>query len=269
MVYDTLIPSFRAVSHTATDFFMLSVASPALLYKTAGDGKMEVVYKEEGEGVFYDAMTFWNNQEGIAIGDSRNGCLSIIITRDGGNTWNKIPCENLPEAPEGEGAFAASNTNIVVKGDITWVATTSSTIYYSEDKGSSWQVITTPVVSKKETEGIYSIAFYDEQLGYAIGGDYTAPEGNKMNKAISFDGGLHWEIRADGKEPGYKSCVQFIPNSGGNDLIAIGFTGISYSDTMGKTWKKLSEEAFFTIRFLNDSVAYAAGRNRIAKLSFK
>ena len=32
--YDSILPEFRAVAHTSTDFFMLSVASPALLYKT-------------------------------------------------------------------------------------------------------------------------------------------------------------------------------------------------------------------------------------------
>ncbi|WP_394750595.1 WD40/YVTN/BNR-like repeat-containing protein [Spongiimicrobium salis] len=269
MVYDTIIPAFRAVAHTSNDFFMLSIGSPALLYKTAGGGKMEVVYKEEGEGVFYDAMTFWNNQEGIAVGDSRNGCLSVIITRDGGGSWQKTPCTAMPEAPKGEGAFAASNTNVVVKGSRTWIATTSGTVYFSPDKGISWEVMQTPIIHEKETEGIYSIAFYDEALGFAIGGDYTSPEISTANKAITFDGGRHWESIANGVEPDYKSCVQFIPNSGGNDLVALGFTGISYSSTMGKTWKELSEEPFYTIRFLNDSVAYAAGRNRIARLTFR
>ena len=78
---DTTILEFRAIAHTNTDFFMLSVESPALLYKTGDNGQMELVYKEDGEGVFYDAMTFWNNREGIAIGDTVNGCFSIIITR--------------------------------------------------------------------------------------------------------------------------------------------------------------------------------------------
>lgn len=95
--HDTISPSFRAIAHTATDFFMLSIASPALLYKTGDNGQMELVYTEEGETVFYDAMTFWNNNEGIAVGDSMDGCLSIIITRDGGKTWNKLSCERLPK----------------------------------------------------------------------------------------------------------------------------------------------------------------------------
>ncbi len=127
--YHTSIPEFRAVAHTSTDFFMLSIGNPALLYKTGDGGRMELVYKEEDENVFYDAMTFWNDKEGIAVGDTMNGCMSIIITRDGGTTWEKLACSSLPEGIVGEGAFAASNTNIKIVGNHTWVATTKRILY--------------------------------------------------------------------------------------------------------------------------------------------
>ncbi len=267
--YHTSIPEFRAIAHTATDFFMLSVASPAFLYKTGEDGRMELVYMEEGEGVFYDAMTFWNNNEGIAIGDSVNGCLSIIITRDGGNTWHKIPCSELPKGIEGEGAFAASNTNIKTLGDKTWVVTTSSRLFFSGDKGKTWEVIQTPIIHNEPTQGIYSIDFWDENVGIVFGGEYTKPDANSANKAITKDGGKTWQLIANGEHPSYKSCVQFVPNTEGKEIVALGFTGISYSANQGKKWKQLSSESFYTLRFLNDSIAYAAGKNKIAKLTFK
>jgi len=266
--YHTSIPEFRAVAHNATDFFMLSVGSPALLYKTGEDDKMDLVYMEEGEGVFYDAMTFWNNREGIAIGDTVDGCLSIITTRDGGHHWSKLSCDELPDGIKGEGAFAASNTNIKVVGDKTWIAATSGRIYFSPDKGKTWEIQTTPIVNTEPTQGIYSIDFYDKNFGIAIGGDFTKPENNTKNKAITKDGGATWNLIADGQEPAYKSCVQFVPNSGGKEIVALGFTGISYSNDTGETWNELSEESFYTLRFLNDSIAYAAGKGRIAMLSF-
>ena len=269
MKYHTSIPEFRAVAHTSMDFFMLSIGNPALLYKTGDNGKMDLVYMEEGEGVFYDAMKFWNDKEGIAIGDTMNGCLSIIITRDGGNTWTKTPCDLLPESQGLEGAFAASNTNIEIIGPHTWVATTGGRIFYSLDKGESWLSKKTPIIQDKETQGIYSIDFYDKKIGYGIGGDFTEPEANKGNKILSTDGGAVWLSVADGEAPGYKSCVQYFPDSGGQDLVAVGFTGIDYSNDGGTSWKQLSDEGFYTIRFLNESVAYAAGKNRIAKLVFK
>jgi len=266
--YDSLLPEFRAVAHTATDFFMLSVANPALLYKTGAKGKMELVYKEEDDTVFYDAMTFWNDEEGIAVGDTMNGCMSIITSRDGGNTWTKLPCTQVPEGIEGEGAFAASNTNIAVVGDNTWIATTKR-ILFSPDKGRTWEVQNTPIKTTEPTEGIYSIAFYDENLGVAIGGDYTDPERNTENKVITTDGGKTWTIMADGMLPNYRSCIQFVPAMEGQGIVALGFTGIAYSGDQGNSWNQLSDESFFTLRFQNDSVAYAAGRDRIARLTFR
>ena len=63
--------------------------------------------------------------------------------------------------------------------------------------------------------------------------------------------------------------MQFVPNNDGNELVAIGFEGIDYSNDSGSNWKHLSDEGFYTIRFLNDSIAYAAGKGRVAKLNFK
>ena len=266
--HDSLDIHFRSVAHTANDFFMLSIANPALLYKTTTSG-IQLIYKEENASVFYDSMTFWNDLEGIAIGDSIDGCLSIIITRDGGETWTKLSCEDLPEATENEGAFAASNTNIAIIGDKTWVATTAGRLYYSEDKGSTWVIIDTPIVKDKETQGIYSIDFYDELNGFAIGGDYTAPDDNTANKIRTTDGGKTWQLVAKNQNPGYRSCVQYIPGRAGKELIAVGFNGIDYSNGSGISWKHLSDEGFYTIRFLNDSIAYAAGSGRISKLIFR
>ncbi|WP_317044385.1 WD40/YVTN/BNR-like repeat-containing protein [Confluentibacter citreus] len=267
--YDTLNLEFRAIAHTATDFFMLSIENPALLYKTGDKGKMELVYEEHATGVFYDAMLFWNDNEGIAVGDSMNGCLSIIITRDGGNTWNKIACANLPKAEEGEGAFAASNTNIKIIGNKIWIGTTAGNIYMSDDKGLTWDVVKTPIVKAKDTEGIYSIDFYDELNGYAIGGDYTNPDANTANKMLTTDGGKTWQLVAENKDPGYSSCVQFIPNSNGKELVAVGLKGIDFSNDSGLTWKHLSDEPFHALRFLNDGVGYAAGSKRISKVAFR
>ena len=52
-------------------------------------------------------------------------------------------------------------------------------------------------------------------------------------------------------------------------MVCVGGTGIFYSSNFGKNWKKISEvNNLYTLRFLNDSVAYAAGKNKIVKLSF-
>jgi hypothetical protein len=51
--------------------------------------------------------------------------------------------------------------------------------------------------------------------------------------------------------------------------VAVGFTGIAYSGDGGKAWRDLSDESFYTLRFASDSVAYAAGKGRLARLTFR
>ncbi|GGD58836.1 WD40/YVTN/BNR-like repeat-containing protein [Muriicola marianensis] len=267
--YDTIYPEFRAVAHTPSDFFMLSAGRPALLFKTGNQGLMELVYKEDEEGVFYDAMAFWNEKEGLAAGDEMGGCLSLLITRDGGSTWNKMDCADLPETIPGEGAFAASNTNIAIVGDRAWIGTTEGRVWFTPDKGRSWEVFETPVRSDEPTLGIYTLDFYSDEVGIAMGGDYTNPEGMAGNKALTEDGGRTWELLAEGGLPGYTSCVQFIPDTGGQGLVAVSYSGIYYSSDRGKQWSSLSAEPFYTLRFVNDSTAYAAGKFRISKLEFQ
>ncbi|TXG35251.1 WD40/YVTN/BNR-like repeat-containing protein [Seonamhaeicola maritimus] len=263
--FDSLEMQFRSIAYSSSHYYMASIGNPALIF----NHYKELVYQENHPKIFYDSMDFWNDKEGIAIGDSTDGCLSVIITRDGGNSWTKLTCDELPKGLKDEGAFAASDSNIAIVGDKTWVATTAGRVYYSPDKGQTWEVFDTPIIKDKETEGIYSIDFYDELSGYAIGGDYTKPDDNTANKIKTTDGGKTWQLVAENENPGYRSCVQYMPNSEGKELVAIGFKGIDYSNDAGESWKHLSDEGFYTIRFLNDSVAYAAGAGRISKLTFR
>lgn len=249
---DSLFPEFRAVAGTPTSDFILSVANPALLYEVNRSGERRLNYQENDSAVFYDSMKFWNAEEGIAMGDPTEDCMSIIITRDGGNTWKKIPCKKLPKVAKDEAAFAASNSNLDIVDDKVWLISggKKSRVYFSPDKGKTWTAHDTPLVQGKPTTGGYSIDFYDEKTGIIFGGDYTKMEQNKRNKAITFDGGKTWKLLAIGKAPGYKSCVQFVPNSNGKEIVAVGPTGISYSHDLGKTWSELSKESFYTLRWL-------------------
>jgi len=267
--YDTLVPNFRSVAQTSSGMFLLSIASPAMLFKVTMDLD-SMVYVESDKKTFYDSIEFWNDREGIAAGDPTEDCMSIIITRDGGNTWNKLSCDNLPRAIEGEAAFAASDTNIAIVDEHTWVATggMASRILYSADKGKTWEIFETPIVQGKPTSGMYSLDFYDKYNGFAIGGDYTKPTDSSANKIRTQDGGKTWKLIAENQSPGYRSCVRYLPNSKAKKLVAVGFKGIDYSADVGDTWQHLSDESFYTVRFLNDSVAFAGGNGRVAKLKF-
>lgn len=273
--YEDTLLHFRSLAATSDAVFVLSIANPAVLYKIGFNGteatNIEEVYYEDSEGVFYDSMKFWNDREGLAIGDPVRDCMSVIITRDGGNSWEKIPCENLPKVQKGEAAFAASNSNIAIFGDHAWVATggRKSRVMHTADKGKTWEIFETPIIQGKAMTGIYSIDFRDENHGIVFGGNWEDKSFNEGNKAITKDGGKTWKLLANGKDPGYRSSVKFIPGTEGQGIVAVGSPGISFSGDGGKSWKELSKEGFFAIEFVNDSVAFASGNNRISKLVFK
>ncbi|HBR54588.1 MAG TPA: oxidoreductase [Flavobacteriaceae bacterium] len=273
--YEDSILAFRAIAKTKKAVFVLSIASPAVLYKIGVEDrvatKIEEVYVENGDKVFYDAMAFWNDQEGIAMGDPTNGCLSIIVTRDGGDTWSKINCDNLPNTDTGEAAFAASNSNIAVYKDHVWIVSGGkrSRVFHSADKGETWEVFETPIIQGKAMTGIYTVDFYDENTGVVFGGNWEDQDFNEGNKAITHDGGKTWKLLSNGSGPGYRSSVSFVPGTKGNGLVAVGSLGISYSPDQGASWSELSSEGFYAIEFVNDTLAFASGRNKISKLIFR
>ena len=174
---DTIIPNFRSIAHNGIDFFALSIENPALLYIITNN-QAHLVYSESHPKVFYDSMLFLDEKNGIAMGDPTEDCLSIILTEDGGKSWQKTSCDFIPKVKGGEAAFAASNTNLTNIGDTIWMASGGivSRVYKSTDKGKTWHVVDTPIIQGSESQGIYSIDFYDKDHGVVVGGDYSKPK---------------------------------------------------------------------------------------------
>lgn len=273
--YEDTLLNFRAISATKDAVFVLSIGNPAVLYKIGFNGNeatnIEEVYVENGVHVFYDAIKFWDDQEGIAMGDPTDECLSIITTKDGGNTWKKLSCDHLPKTALGEAAFAASNSNISIYKNNVWIVTggKKARVFHSFDRGNTWKVYETPIIQGASMTGIYSVDFYDDQRGIIFGGNWDHKEFNEGNKAITNDGGKTWRLLSNGRGPGYRSSVKFIPGTNGNDIVAVGSPGVSYSNDGGNSWVELSTEGFYAIEFVNDTLAFASGKNKISKLIFK
>ncbi len=269
---DSIVPHFRAIAATEEAVFLLCIASPALLYRSADEGKTwDIVYKEDHPAVFYDAMAFWDKNEGIAMGDPTDGCLSVIITRDGGMNWEKLDCSLLPETADGEAAFAASNSNIALYDDNAWIVSggSRSRVFHSQDRGRSWSVFETPIISGEQMTGIFTTDFWDENQGIIFGGNWEVKDQNTQNKALTRDGGRSWYLASDGFHPGYRSCVQYVPGGDGKVLLAVGIPGISWSKNGGNSWELLNEENFYTIRFgENYRQAWVAGDRKIGKINW-
>lgn len=260
---------FRSIAATKKAIFILAVGNPAVLIKidkkTLGE---TIVYKEENEKVFYDSMQFIDEENGFAMGDPIENCLSFIKATNGGATWEKISCENLPKVDDGEAAFATSNTNLILKGTSIFMVSggKKARVFVSTDFGISWKVYETPIVQGEEMTGIFTADFYDEKTGIIAGGNYKKQNQNWSNKAITTNGGKTWELIAENEAFGYASCVQFAPESKGKKLISVGGTGLFYSADFGKSWTKFSDETdFYTFRFETKNTFYATGKNKLVR----
>jgi photosystem II stability/assembly factor-like uncharacterized protein len=199
------------------------------VYKIANDQARLVFANPDPKG-FFDALAFWDATHGIILGDPVDGHFAVFTTSDGGESWKR---QKTPPALLSEGAFAASNSCLVVRGTReAWFGTGAGRVFHSTDAGETWTVAKTPIPGGPSA-GIFSIAFWDGRHGIAVGGDYSKPA-EPWATAITNDGGKTWT--AGGTTTGYRSTVAYFPDR--KMWIALGTSGSDVSLDDGKTWKQ-------------------------------
>lgn len=265
-------PDFRSVSATNSAVFALSAGSPGLLYKIdKATATVKSVYRNLDKDIFFDGMHFFDDSCGIAFSDPVNGRFGMIRTTDGGQAWVPVSASGLDSA-NGEAAFAASNSTLVVHGSKAWIFSggTTSRVFVSDNRGDSWKAFTLPGIQGTSMSGVFSVDFYDDNIGIAVGGDYERPELNRGNKMVTKDGGKSWTLVADGEAFGYASCVAFVPDGKGAYIVSVGPSGVWHTADTGQTWTKIMEDGdLYVIVFAGPDIAYAAGRNKIIRIQFR
>jgi photosystem II stability/assembly factor-like uncharacterized protein len=260
-----------AVSSNTAWALSIGPGEASRIYKTSDAGRhWSEQFVNRDPKAFLDAMAFWNASSGVAVSDSVDGRFVILITRDGGSTWTRVPPESLPPALPNEGAFAASGTNVTVvpPGDV-WIGTGAaqrSRVLHSIDGGTTWTIADTPLATSASA-GIFSIAFRDRLHGIVVGGDYKKESQPGQNAAITSDGGATW-IPVQGLG-GFRSVVAYVPRSATPSAIAVGPTGADWSNDDGRTWKPIAGDGYhaFALTRTGGLVGWGVGEGgRIGKM---
>ncbi|HEX2092997.1 MAG TPA: hypothetical protein VHG28_11365, partial [Longimicrobiaceae bacterium] len=198
-----------------------------------------------------------------------DGRFLVLTTRDGA-TWSPVPPESLPPALPGEAAFAASGTGIAVRGDRVWFGTggaAQARVFRSEDRGRTWTVVPTPLAAGSAGAGIFSLTFWDDRNGVAVGGDYTKPGESAGNAARTEDGGRIWRPIRGAPPRGYRSGVAYVPGTTPLLLVAVGTSGSDYSVDGGESWTPIDTVGYNAVAAAGPDAVWAVGPGgRIAKL---
>ncbi len=237
---------------------IVAIAEPGNILKTTDGGKSwKTVFHDTTKGMFLDAMDFYDNKKGIAVGDPIDGKIFIVTTNDGGNSWKRSTAD-IPAKEEG--FFAASGTNVRYHKNGSFTAVSGGKVARLIEPG---RTETLPIIQGQEMTGPNSIAIYGKQA-IVVAGDYEHQQDTTQNCLISTDGMKTWHEPLAGPN-GYRSCVAYIT---AQQLITCGVPGVDISNDGGNTWQLISKEGFHTCSKAKkgNAVFLAGGNGRIARL---
>lgn len=271
------VPGFETTDFRDIEAFsdreavLLSAGSPLLILRTEDAGKnWTVVHRDDREEIFFDGMDFGGvastDYWGIAFGDAIAGQMPLLVTGDGGRTWQDITAVANLRIADGEAGFAASGTSIRVVNGRIYIGTggSQSRLLYSGDGGRNWGSHPTPMLQGESSTGIFSIAFRNAQEGVVVGGDYMNDRNPDQTVLLTKDGGRSWQTPAQGTG-GYRSSVEYISDE---KLIACGTSGVDVSIDGGQNWLSLAGEGYHVVRKAKNGhwVLLAGADGRIAEL---
>lgn len=250
-----------------------AIDAKSALVMSAGPGALSRIYRTDDGGAnwrllatnqfaegFWDAMAFWDAENGILFGDPVKGRFQAYVTSDGGASWRQLEGKGL-EALENEGAFAASGTCLSVAGSRdAWIVTggaKSSRVFHSSDRGAGWQASALPIPAGAAAKGAFSVGFHNARVGMAAGGDYKEPALAAINGARSEDGGATWTAAAI-LPAGYMSVVMPVPGAPAS-YVAAGLAGSGYSIDAGNSWTVLDRTPLNTVGFASPAIGWAIG----------
>jgi photosystem II stability/assembly factor-like uncharacterized protein len=178
------------------------------IYKSADGGESwKKQYSDKRKGFFLDALVCSDGNHCLALSDPVDGKFLLLSTTDGEH-WKELPRDRMPAALPQEGAFASSNSSLLLFGKSEIYFATggpAARVFYSTDLAQTWTVSDTPILAGKPSQGIFSIVRAGETV-VVVGGDYADPDRRERTAAYSLDEGRTWKP-AEALPGGFRSSV--------------------------------------------------------------
>lgn len=248
-------------------------ATAGRIYRTTDGGTTwSLRHQAADTSTFLDAIDFWDDRHGIALGDPIGGRFVILLTRDGGDTWQEAPAAQRPAAVDGEAAFAASGSSLIVEGSadslVAWLGTGGrvARLHRTVDHGARWEAFDTPMRQGDPSTGIFSVARVPGGGLVVVGGHYGEND-NSLRNAAATHTGAQWRLIAPDGPRGYRSGVAFATRSGAAAVgIAVGPGGSDLSVDGGMRWVAFDSAGYHAARASRDGIFYASGSGgRVAR----
>jgi photosystem II stability/assembly factor-like uncharacterized protein len=225
---------------------------------TDSGGTWAMEYADKRKSFFLDALACADQTHCFALSDPVDGKFLVLGTTDGLH-WKELSREHMPAALPREGAFAASNSGLLLYGKSEiYFATGGSVarVFHSPDLGQTWTVSETPLLSGKPSQGIFSIVRAGETM-VVVGGDYSEPKQREKTAAYSPDEGKTWHL-AEEMPAGFRSSVDTFDAG----FVAVGQNGAETSRD-GIHWVQIECPNLNSVTFISGK-GWAVGPKGLA-----
>ncbi len=204
----------------------------AYIYKTVNAGQNWSSTNVSSITGFVNAIYFFDQNEGIFLGDPKNGNWGIGRTTDGGITWQ--PVLGIPLPNTNETGFVNSTAKWE---DYLWFGTNVGRVFYSTNKGRNWSFANIPNATI-----ISYITFRDSLHGMAIYRETTATNAPSY-LATSTDGGKSWKSRQyNFTQNGYVPIYLFSPENSKMMYVLCAGGQIFGTSDLGNNWVSVLNE---------------------------
>src|ERR1044072_8685807 len=134
-----------AIDEKTTYVLSIGNGDASRIYKTTdGGATWRLQFRNDDPKVFLDAMSFWDADHGLVIGDSIDRQFYLLMTSDGGQHWTRVPPNKLPPAQEREVRSAGTPPTprpcAVSWAGLGWGPAARARVIRTSDGGRSWKV---------------------------------------------------------------------------------------------------------------------------------